>query len=69
MYALLEFVIVNSSLRFTKLIAMKFYIALFFVIIFNNSCLASFCKSSTELWTCANGIATFNEDKYDKVRY
>ena len=47
---------------------MKFYIVLFFVVIYNRSSSASFCKSSTKLWSCTNGIATFNEAIFEKVR-
>ena len=52
-----------------KPITMNFYTVLFFVVISDNSCSASFCKSSKKLWSCTNGTATFNEDIFEKVRY
>ena len=48
---------------------MKFFIALFFVVLYNNACSANFCKSSYKLWLCTNGTATFNEVNYEEVRY
>ena len=48
---------------------MKFYIALSFVVIYNSFCSASLCKSSTKLWSCTNGIATFDEEIFQNVRY
>ena len=58
---------------------MKFYIALFLVVIYNSFCSAidlnrlfgsaSLCKHSTKLWLCTNGTATFDEENFQKVRY
>merc|ERR1711935_239672 len=56
----------GSTLRFTKPITMKYYIALLFVVAYKKSCSASICKSTYNLWSCTNATATFNEENYEK---